>query len=415
MSQEPNDPLALNECCRLMQETDRRKDAFLATVAHELRGPLAPIRNAVHLLGLTCPPTEEVEWAKSIIERQLRQMTRLIDDLLDVSRISLGKLELDKKQVLLSTVLKQAVETSRPWIDKYQHILTVSLHATPLPLKADPTRLVQIFSNLLNNAAKFSHSGGHIWLKSQREGDEAVITIKDTGVGIATDALPHLFSLYVQVETSLEYADGGLGIGLALVKKLVELHGGSVQAHSDGLGQGSEFVVRLPIDITSERLPDESEFRPASQTVSGLRLLVVDDNRDAADTLAIMLQVLGNELHTVYDGDAAIKAAADFQPDVMLLDIGLPKLNGYEVARKIREESWGKEIFLIAVTGWGQDIDRERSKAVGFDDHMVKPVETTSLIKVLAGLRKAEGRTSRDTPVALLHCSAAGGNHCCGL
>jgi signal transduction histidine kinase len=360
--------------CRALQDADRRKDVFLATLAHELRNPLAPIRNAVQILRVKGPPVPELEWARGVIDRQMQLMTTLIDDLLDISRIALGKLELRKERVALATVVRGAVETSRPLIDRLGHELVIALPPDPIPLEADLTRLAQVFVNLLNNAAKYSERGGRIRLTAERQGSDAVVSITDTGIGIPADKLPHVFEMYTQVDRALDRSEGGLGIGLALVKQLVAMHGGSIEAHSDGPGRGSEFVVRLPIDLSAQLKRQRGPEPEPAATPSGLRILVVDDNRDAADSLSVLLRFMGNEPRTAYDGIEAVAAAGEFQPDVVLLDIGLPRLNGYGAAQRIREQPWGKHMVLIALTGWGQEDDRKRSKEAGFDDHMVKPV-----------------------------------------
>ena len=376
--------------CRSLQEADRRKDVFLATLAHELRNPLAPVRNAVQVLRLKGPDVPELVWARGVIDRQMQLMTHLIDDLLDISRIALNKLELRKEKVSLATVVQGAVETSRPIIDQHGHELIITLPPEPIPLEADLTRLAQVFLNLLNNAAKYSERGGRIWLTAERQGSDAVVTIKDTGIGIAADKLPHIFSLYTQEDRAIERSEGGLGIGLALVKQLAAMHGGSIEAHSDGLDQGSEFIVRLPIDLSTQLKHQKHTGPEKTATASGLRILVVDDNRDAADSLSMLLRFMGNEPRTAYDGIEAVAAAAEFQPDVMLLDIGLPRLDGYGAAQQIREQPWGKHIVLIALTGWGQEDDRKRSKEAGFDNHIVKPVELPSLMSLLAGLQRSQ-------------------------
>jgi signal transduction histidine kinase/ActR/RegA family two-component response regulator len=375
--------------CRSLQEADRRKDGFLATLAHELRNPLAPVRNAVEVLRQKGPPEPELVWARGVIDRQVRQMSHLIDDLLDVSRIALNKLALHRERLLLETVVQGAVEMSRPVIERHGHELAVSVPPEPIVLDADVTRLAQVFSNLLNNAAKYSDPGGHIRLTAVREGSDAVVSVRDGGIGIPADKLPHVFEMYAQVEAGLERSQGGLGIGLALARQLVAMHGGSIEARSDGPGHGSEFVVRLPIDVAAQARQDGGVKKAEQRTASGLRILVVDDNRDAADSLGMLLRVTGNEPRTAYDGAEAVAVAGEFRPDVVLLDIGLPKLNGYEVARRVRQEGWGKGMVLIALTGWGQDEDRRRSREAGFDSHMVKPVEITALMTVLADLQHA--------------------------
>ena len=368
-----------------LKESDRRKDEFLAMLAHELRNPLAPIRNAVQIYrakGLSVP---ELQWATDVIDRQVHQMTRLVDDLLDVSRITTGKIELRKERVELAAVVNSAVEASRPLIEKWGHELTVTIPPQPIQLEADPTRLAQVLSNLLNNAAKYTDQGGRIWLTAERQSGHVLIRVKDTGIGIPAEMLPRIFDMFTQVDRTLERSEGGLGIGLTLVQRLVEMHGGTVEAHSDGPGKGSEFVVRLPVAEVKDQgrqgaaCDGEKGAAPARR-----RILVVDDNRDAADSLGMLLRMMGNEVHTAHDGLEAVGAAAAFHPDVVLLDIGLPKLNGYEAARRIREQDGGTDMVLVAVTGWGQEEDRRRSKEAGFDHHMTKPVEFAALQKLLA-------------------------------
>ena len=373
-----------------LSEADRRKNEFLATLAHELRNPLAPIRNGLQLIKLAGGQNATVDQARSMMERQLTQMVRLVDDLMDVSRISRDKLELRKELVSLAAILNSAVETSRPLIEQMGHQLTVTLPKQPLIVDADTTRLAQVFLNLLNNAAKYGDRGGHIQLNVELQESDVVVTVKDTGIGIAADQLPRIFELFTQVDHSLEKSQGGLGIGLTLVKRLVEMHGGRVEAKSEGPGKGSEFIVTLPVVVEASR-PQEAgiEDEPATPK-SSLRILIVDDNQDGANSLAMMLKIMGNDTRTAYDGQAGVGAAEQFRPDVMLLDIGLPKLNGYEVCRCIREKPWGKGIVLIAVTGWGQDEDRRRSHEAGFDHHMVKPVDPKVLMKMLAGIQVAK-------------------------
>ena len=372
-----------------LSEADRRKDEFLATLAHELRNPLAPIRNALQMIRLS-PDRQTSEQARTMMERQLAQMVRLVDDLLDVSRISRGKMELRKERVQLAAVVSSAVETSRPLIDHMGHELTVTLPQQPIIVDADLTRLAQVFSNLLNNAAKYTDRGGHIWLTAERQGSDVVVSVKDTGIGIAADQLPRIFEMFSQVDRSLERSQGGLGIGLTLVKRLVEMHGGRIEARSEGLGKGAEFVVRLPVVVgaSEPQAPAERDEPPAPK--SSLRILIVDDNRDGADSLAMLLQIMGNDTRTAHDGQEAVDVAEEFRPDVMLLDIGLPKLNGYEACRRIREQPWGRSVVLIALTGWGQEDDRRRSQEAGFDHHMVKPVDPQDLMKLLAELNVAK-------------------------
>ncbi len=368
-----------------LSEADRRKNEFLAMLAHELRNPLAPIRNALQIMRLTGSKPEVVGSASTMLERQVGQMVRLVDDLLDVSRITRGKIELRKAPVELASVVYQAVEAARPLSDSMNHELTVTLPPEPVYLDADPTRLAQIVGNLLNNASKFSRKRGRIWLTVEQDGAQAVLRVRDLGIGIAADQLPHIFDMFVQADTSLERAIGGLGIGLTLVKNLVEMHGGTVEARSDGADRGSEFIVRLPMvaEIPASAL-QQTPSAPAITTTC--RILVVDDNRDSAESLVMLLTLAGNEMRAAYDGLEAVEAAATFKPDVVLLDIGLPKLNGYEVARRIRQQPEGKNMRLVALTGWGQDEDRQKSKEAGFDAHLVKPVDHAALQTLLVQL-----------------------------
>ncbi len=379
-----------NELRRLaadLSEADRRKDEFLATLAHELRNPLAPIRNGLQVMRRAGGDSQAVARVRDMMERQLGQMVRLVDDLLDVSRITRGKLELRKEQVELAAVLGSAVETSRPLIEAAGHRFTVTLPPAPVYLDADLTRLAQVVSNLLTNSAKYTERGGRIRLTAERQGDEAVVTVEDTGVGIPADMLPKVFEMFTQVDRSLEKAQGGLGIGLTLVKRLVGMHGGTVEARSEGYGKGSEFVVRLPV---AAAVPAEETVRREDAGAGGesvkRRILVVDDNEDSANSLSLLLRLMGSEVRTAHDGLAAVAEAAAFQPDVILLDIGMPKLNGYEACRRIREGPGGKRFVIVACTGWGQDEDRRRSKEAGFDFHMVKPVDAAELEKLLAGV-----------------------------
>ncbi len=371
-----------------LSEADRRKDEFLATLAHELRNLLAPVRNAVQVIRLAPDPSAG-ERARTLMERQLQQMVRLVDDLLDVSRIGTGKLELRRERVPLSVVVNSAVETSRPLIEHLGHELTVTLPDEPVAVDADPTRLTQVLSNLLNNSAKYTDRGGHIWLTAERQGDDVVMSVRDTGIGIAADQLPRVFGMYSQVHSSLGRSQGGLGIGLTLVKRLVEMHGGRIEASSEGPGKGSEFVVRLPAAMASGPETAGRTDEPPAPT-SSLRILIVDDNRDAADSLAMLLRLMGNDTRTAYDGQQGLDVAGEFRPEVMLLDIGLPRLNGHEVCRRVREQSWGKEVVLIALTGRGQEEDRRRSDEAGFDHHMVKPADPQDLMKLLAGVQKVK-------------------------
>lgn len=374
-----------------LRDADRRKNEFLATLAHELRNPLAPIRNAVHVLLMKGPPEPDLKWSREVIDRQMQHVSRLLDDLLDVARITHNKLELRKERVSLSAVIHSAVETSRPLIDGSRQELTVALLPEPVYVDADPVRLAQVFSNLLNNAAKYTEPGGHLRLACERQGSDVVVSVKDDGVGIAHETLPRIFEMFSQSERTLDRSQQGLGIGLSLVKGLVELHGGSIEARSDGPGKGSEFLVRLPVvvePLVEQAGPPSEDVLP--QRVTHRRLLVVDDLKDGADSLAMLLRVMGHEVRTAYDGDEAILAAESFRPDVILLDIGMPKLNGYEACRRIREQPWGAQICLVALTGWGQQDDHRRAEQAGFNHHLLKPVNLAALLKVLAELKTSD-------------------------
>ena len=369
-----------------LRQADRRKDEFLATLAHELRNPLAPIRNALHIMRLKADDPATMEQARLIMERQLGQMVRLVDDLLDVGRITRGKLELRKERVDLASVIKNAVDTTRPLIEAAGHELTLSLPALPIYLDADPVRLAQVLSNLLNNAAKYMDRGGHIWVSATRRDREVAVTVRDQGIGIPPEALPTIFDMFMQVEESLEKSRGGLGIGLTLAKQLVEMHGGSIEAHSPGSGQGAEFTVRMPVvpPLTAAVTPRDEESR--RELPVRFRILVADDNIDAVESMGMMLRLMGNDVRTVRDGLQAVEEAATFRPDVALLDIGMPGLNGYEAARRIREQRWGKEIVLVALTGWGQEEDKRKAIDAGFAQHFTKPVSPTDIANLMARL-----------------------------
>jgi len=376
------DVSALRERAEELAEANRHKDEFLATLAHELRNPLAPIRNAVQYLGMDGLTDRDVKTGRDVISRQVTMLVRLIDDLLDVSRISRNKLDIRKQRVALAAILESAMETSRPLIQECGHELTIRLPPEPVELDADPIRLAQVFSNLLNNAAKYTKRGGHIWLTADREGSDAVISVRDNGIGIPGDMLPRIFEMFTQVDRSLERSQGGLGIGLTLVRRLLDLHDGTIEARSNGLGEGSEFVVRLPLIQPPLETPTTSDGSRAA-ALSGSRILVVDDNKDSADSLGMLLRLKGNQIRTAHDGLEAVEVAKTFRPELMLLDIGLPKLNGYDVARRIRQEPWGRDMILIALTGWAQEEDRRRSQEAGFNFHVVKPVELSALEKLL--------------------------------
>ncbi|MGH8563450.1 MAG: hybrid sensor histidine kinase/response regulator [Gammaproteobacteria bacterium] len=378
------DVTELRDAQQALREADRRKDEFLAMLAHELRNPLAPISNAVQVLRLAGSDGEVVHSASEMLQRQVGQMARLVDDLLDVSRITRGKIELRKGRIELAPVLTQAVEAARLLVQSMEHELTVTVPPQPVYLDADPVRLIQVIGNLLNNACKFMDKGGRITLTVEQQGQQAVIRVRDGGIGIAAHQLPRIFEMFTQIDTSLERSVSGLGIGLMLVKSLVEAHGGKVEARSDGLGHGSEFVVRLPILVETPKPPSRPTVSEPTAAM-GRRILIVDDNQDGAESLAMLLQLGGHETHMAHDGLEAVEAAERFRPDAMLLDIGLPKLNGYEVCRRIRAQPWGKNMVLVAVTGWGQEEDRHKSREAGFNIHIVKPVDPAALTKVLNG------------------------------
>ncbi len=362
-----------------LRQIDRRKDEFLATMAHELRNPLAPLRTAAQILKIKAMHDPDVIRCCHLIERQVGQMARLLEDLVDVSCITRNTLELRKLRVTLASVIDSAVETSRPLIESRDQKLTVILPDDPVYLDADPVRLAQVFVNLLNNAAKFTEAGGHIRLTAEQKGDEVVAAVKDSGIGIAQELLPHLFEMFTRVRPPVDRSPSGLGIGLALSKALIEMHGGSIEARSEGPGRGSEFIVRIPIarppPLQGLPSPDEESL------VAPLRhkLLVADDNRDAAESLALLLGMAGYEVRVAYDGQEAVDLAEAFRPSMVLLDIGMPRLNGYEAARCIRQRPWGKNIPLIAVTGWGKEEDKRRAMEAGFNAHMVKPVAPDAL------------------------------------
>ena len=388
-----------------LRDADRRKDEFIAILAHELRNPLAPIRNGLQVMRLAGHDPDVVAQARSMMDRQLSHMVRLIDDLLDVSRISQNKMELRRTQVLLSEIVGTAVETARPLIESMGHELHVQLPTSPVLLDADFTRIAQVLSNLLTNSAKYTEAGGRIWLTAERIGNEAVISVRDTGIGIAAESLPRVFEMFSQVDRTMERSSGGLGIGLALVKGLVEMHGGTAKAESGGEGMGSTFTVRLPALETNHR---QIQFAPSPSDSPAVRpkrsILVVDDNRDSARTLTTILTLLGNEVHTAHDGVEAVEAADQFRPQAILMDVGMPRMNGYEAARRIREQPWGRFMVIIALTGWGQEGDRARSMEAGCEGHLVKPVDLLELERLLDELMAQ--RTARVDPDAS-HADAA--------
>lgn len=372
---------------RQIQDADRRKDEFLATLAHELRNPLAPIRNSVQLMEVVGRGMPQLREPISIIERQVLQMSRLVDDLLDISRINLGRIRMRKSMVEIAEIVRNAVETVRPMVADADHELTVNLPVVPIWLEADPVRLSQVISNLLNNAVKYTDRFGKIEL-TVTPGDGFVnIIVKDNGIGIMPEQLPRIFEIFSQVGTALTRAEGGLGIGLSLVKGIVELHGGTVSAYSDGYGNGSEFVVKLPTAGHKDFVPvPQTPQQAVVQAPANLKIVVADDNVDHATTLQLLLELDGHEIRAAHDGESAFEIIARFRPDIALLDIGMPRLNGYELARKIRGEDWGNSIALVALTGWGQDQDRRSALEAGFDHHITKPVEPRDLRQLLASL-----------------------------
>ena len=368
-----------------LSEADHRKDEFLATLAHELRNPLAPIRNGIELLKRADGGIAQTRGVVGVMERQMTHMVRLVDDLIDVSRITRNKLELRKQPVELAQVILVAVEASRPSIEAKEQQLTVSLPPTPVHLEADLTRLVQVLANLLNNANKFTDRGGWITLAAERQGSDAVITVADNGSGIPVDMLGRVFDMFTQLERTVDRSQGGLGIGLSMVKRLVELHGGTVAIRSGGAGLGSEVEVRLPTALSPLPAPFGSSFGARGQPQTR-RILVADDNRDAADSLAEILRLIGHEVATADDGLDALAKFESFRPDVVMLDIGMPRLNGYEACRQLRQRTDGADVVVIAVTGWGQDEDRLRSQEAGFNLHLTKPVDPAAVEALLASL-----------------------------
>ena len=374
---------ALRESAQALADLDRRKDEFLAMLSHELRNPLAPISNAVQLLRLQKNEDPLQQQARTIIERQVGQLNHLVDDLLEVSRITTGRVQLRRERVAIGGIVERALETCHPVLQQHRHELTVSVPPEPIWLHADAARLEQVVVNLLTNAVKYTDEGGHIWLTVEQAGDSAVLRLRDTGLGISPELLPHIFDLFTQAERSLDRSLGGLGIGLCLVQRLVDLHGGTVQVVSV-LGQGSEFVVSLPVMVNALSPILSAAIVSVPPPDHGCRVLVVDDNVDAAQSLAMLLKMVGHEVHMAHDGPSALEAAIAVRPDVMLLDIGLPGLTGHEVARRIREHSTLKTITLVAMTGYGQDADRKASQEAGFDHHLVKPADFAEVQKILA-------------------------------
>jgi signal transduction histidine kinase len=377
---------ALQSLADALKKADRRKDEFLATLAHELRNPLAPLLSGLHLLTLSRDPAIVVDTI-GMMNRQLSHLVRLIDDLLNASRITTDKLTLRKERVSLQAIIATAVEASRPVIDSARHILTTNLPEDTIWLEADPTRVSQVVSNLLTNAAKYTPDGGSINLTAVREAGEAIVRVTDTGLGIPSEMLCDVFDMFTQVNRTLERSQGGLGIGLAIVKRLVDLHGGTITAESPGHGAGSTFTVRLPVlDVGDQGNGYQTthESTPAQSAISGRRVLVVDDNVDAAESLAKVLQICGHEIRIAHSGQEALNVASPFKPEVVLLDIGLPMMNGYEVARRLRSEPGLKGALLVALTGWGNEDNKRKSQEAGFDFHLTKPVDGMTIQTILA-------------------------------
>ncbi len=366
-----------------LTDLHHRKDEFLAMLSHELRNPLSPLLNAAHILRLQKDENPIQQQARTVIERQVGQLSHLVNDLLEVSRVITGRIQLNLERLDISGIVEHAVESARPLIERRRHELFVMLPADPIWLQGDAARLEQSVVNLLNNAAKYTDEGGQIWLSVEPEGAEIVLRVRDNGVGIAPELLPRIFDLFTQADRTLDRSQGGLGIGLSLVQKLVELHQGTVAAASTGLGQGSEFIVRLPVLRSPERQVNMTSTEAAKPAVQTWRVLVVDDNIDGADMVATMLQMSGHQTRTAYSGQSALEMAGEYQPDFVVLDIGLPEMDGFEVARRLRQLPQLKDVRLIAATGYGRDSDRQRSKEAGFDYHLVKPIEPEALQKLL--------------------------------
>jgi CheY-like chemotaxis protein/nitrogen-specific signal transduction histidine kinase len=368
-----------------LEQATRNMSEFIAVLAHELRNPLAPIRNAVHLMASAPADDASQKTLRELIDRQSRHLARIVDDILDIARVTRGSLALERVPVDMADAARRAIEMTAPLVEANAHALEVSLPAQPIPVRGDLHRLTQVLGNLLNNAARYTPRGGRISLSAVRESGEAVVKVRDNGVGLDPALSERIFDMFVQGRSSLERVGGGLGVGLALARKIAELHGGALEAHSDGRGRGAEFTLRLPLDAVSapeQHPPAEATRAGATRAGAARRILVVDDNVDAATMLELLLRSLGHETRVVYDGASALKAATEFHPDVVLLDIGMPGLDGYEVARRLRAMK-DRPRRIIAVTGWGQPADRQRSQEAGFDKHLVKPVEANELVRIL--------------------------------
>jgi PAS domain S-box-containing protein len=367
-----------------LKEADRRKDEFLATLAHELRNPLAPIRTGLDVMKIAKDDPVAIEQVRSTMERQAQQLVTLVDDLLDVSRITQGKFQLKKRRVLLGEIVESAVEATRPFVETGSHELTVTVPSVEIFLDADPNRLAQVISNLIINACKFTPQGGKIWLRVELHKNGVTVTVQDTGMGIPTDKLDRIFEMFAQIDSPTGTSQTGLGIGLTLVKSLVEMHGGTITARSDGPQRGSEFSIQLPTLSEGSVLQNAPSTPDAIPRSHQRRVLVVDDNTSAAEVLGMLVKMLGNEVRIACNGEQAVEQAAEFRPHLILMDLGMPIVDGYEAARRIRQQTWGKEIMLVALTGWGQDEDKRRTKQAGFDDHLVKPAASADLQKLFA-------------------------------
>ena len=369
-----------------LRELDQRKNEFLATLAHELRNPLAPLRNGLEVMRLAAANPDMAEKARAMMERQLKQMVRLVDDLLDVSRVSRGKIDLRREDVELAAVLRNALETSQPLMAERGHELVAHVPAERIVVNVDVTRLSQVFWNLLNNAAKYTEPGGRIDLTVRLEGGEVAVSIRDNGIGIPREMQGRVFDIFTQVDRTLEKTQGGLGIGLSIAKRLVEMHGGTIAVSSEGHRKGSEFTVRLPARVTAAPAGDGAEPRDLGARGPRHRILVADDNHDSVTTLSLMLEVMGHEVQVAHDGLQTVELAESFRPDAILMDIGMPGLNGFDACQRIRTRPWARDVFIVALTGWGQDEDKVRSRDAGFDRHLVKPVEPAMLEKMIFAL-----------------------------
>ena len=373
-----------------LQEADRRKDNFIATLAHELRNPLAPIRNAVQVLRRGGHEDPQVVWCSGVIDRQVTQMARLLEDLLDTSRLTRGQFALRLERLALPAVIEHALEIAQPRIEEHGHALSVSLPRVPLQVDGDMTRLAQVFSNLLINAATYTPAGGRLGLTVEAVGEEVEVRVSDNGIGISAEQMPHLFDMFTQGDSLADRAQGGMGIGLSLARGLVDMHGGRISAHSPGPGRGSEFVVHLPLARTAAAASGATTTAGGVEApVATCRVLVADDLRDSADSLGLLIELMGHTVEIAYDGEEALRAAERFRPDIVLLDLGMPKLDGFEVSRRIRAAPWSESVRLVAQSGWGQEEDRRRTAEAGFDHHLVKPIDPAALEALMQTLASA--------------------------